>query len=152
MTEQEIRDLLLINFEYSHQHDDWVYPLADALDGITAEQAAWKPGPGLMGIWDIVLHVAAWNENIIERIETGQKARPSEGAWPPKPDSLTEANWEAAKTRLWASIAALRKLIETVPFEKVHSSPYGFGDLVCRFSHMAYHGGQIVKIRECQGW
>lgn len=152
MTEQEVLDLLLVTFEYTHTHDDWSNPLAETLEGITAEQAAWRPGPELMGIWDIVLHVATWNDNIIERIETGQNAHPKEGAWPPKPDVLDEAEWSKAKERLFESVATLTKFIETVSFDKIQASPYGFPDLMCRFTHMAYHIGQIVKIRECQGW
>src|SRR6185369_15078626 len=97
MTDQETRELLSTAFEYSYLHDDWVYPLSDGLEGISAEQAAWRPGPELMGIWDIVLHVAVWNENIIERIETGEKARPSEGAWPARAPSLTDEEWERAR-------------------------------------------------------
>jgi len=150
--DKEIQDLLKAGFEYAYLHDDWVYPLKDALEGITAEQAAWRPAADAMGIWDIVLHVATWNDNIVERIETGQNARPKEGAWPAKPETPDEANWEAAKAKLQTSIDALRRLMETVPIDKIRSSPYGIPDLVCRFNHMGYHIGQIVKIRECQSW
>lgn len=152
LSETEVRDLLRVNFEYSYLHDDWVEPLGRALKGVTAEQAAWRPNSNAMGIWDIVLHVAVWNENIVERIETGEQAHPLEGAWPPLPDARTEQAWEASKSRLWKSIERLESLIKNVPFEQVRSSPYGFDDLVCRFNHMAYRSGQIVKIRECQGW
>lgn len=152
MTEQEVRDLLRVGLDYSYLHDDWSEPLTQALEGINAEQAAWRPGPELMGIWDIALHLAVWNENIVERIETGERAHPREGAWPPRTESLGEADWEAAKSRLWHSIEALGNLIDNVPFDKIRSSPYGFGDFTCRFTHLAYHIGQIVKIRECNGW
>lgn len=152
MTEQELRDLILTTFEYTYLHDDWSHPLAEVLAGITPDQAAWRPGPDLMGIWDMVLHLTVWNDNIIERIQTGQMTHPSEGAWPPKPVDLDEANWDAAKSDLWASTERLKDLIQTVPFEKIRASPYSFADLACRFTHMAYHIGQIVKLRECQGW
>jgi hypothetical protein len=152
MTEQEIRELLLVVLEYSYEHDDWSHPLDDALAGVTAEQASWRPGGDAMGIWDIVLHLAVWNENIIERIKTGEKVRPKEGAWPPRPDVARESDWDSAKSRLRASLDLLRSFIESVPLEKVHASPYGIGDLATRPLHMAYHIGQIVKIRECQGW
>ncbi len=151
-SEMEARDLLKVNFEYSYLHEDWVEPLERALEGLTPEQAAWRPNGEAMGIWDIVLHMAVWNENIVERIETGERAHPLEGAWPPLPDARTEETWEVSKARLWKSIQGLANLIETVSFDLVRASPFGFGDLVCRFSHMAYHSGQIVKLRECQGW
>lgn len=152
MTEQELRDLLLTTFEYTYLHDHWSHPLAEALDGLTAEQAAWQPGPDLMGIWDIVLHVALWNDNIIERIQTGEMVYPAGDAWPAKPLNLSEANWEAGKAEFWASTERLKHLIQTESLEAIRASPYSFADLACRFTHMAYHIGQIVKIRECQGW
>ena len=111
MNDQETRDLLTVIFEYSYLHDDWTCLLVEAFDGVTARQAAWQPGPELMGIWDIVLHLAAWNENIIERIESGEKSRPKEGAWPPKPQLQGDEEWQAARDRMWKSIAALRELV-----------------------------------------
>ena len=33
MDDQAFKDCVLIAFEYSYKHDDWVYPLADALAG-----------------------------------------------------------------------------------------------------------------------
>lgn len=152
MNEQQIRELLAVAFEYSYLHEDWSNPLDQTLEGITAEQAAWRASPESMGIWDMVLHLAAWNENIIERIQTGENTHPTEGAWPPKPDVPDEHEWEAAKARLLASLDGVKNLIQTAPFEKIQSSPYGFPDLACRCLHMAYHIGQIVKIREIQGW
>ncbi len=153
LDDQELRELIRINFEYSYLHDDWVFPLEDALEGLTAEQAAWRPpSEEAMGIWDIVLHLATWNRNIIERIETGENAHPTGGAWPARPEELGEREWDGAKAELWDSIAALKGLIESGAMEKIKESPYGFADLLCRFTHMAYHSGQIVKIRECQGW
>src|SRR5437667_119053 len=85
MDEQAVRKDVLIAFEYSYKHDDWVYPLADALAGVTAAEAAWRPGTDLRGIWDIVLHMAIWTENIVERMRSGEDAHPAEGAWPSPP-------------------------------------------------------------------
>lgn len=153
MADSLTREDLRTAFEYSWLHDDWVNPLQDALEGVTAEQALWRPpAPEAKGIWDIVLHLAVWNENIVERVETGQAVRPAEGAWPAAPKEADEQVWEASKRRLWDSIERLRDLVENAPIEKIRSSYYGMGDFLCRFLHMAYHGGQITKLRECMGW
>lgn len=60
--EQDVRDMLLAGFEYSWRYDDRVTPLEEALAGVTAGHAAWTPPGGQKGIWDIVLHLAVWNE------------------------------------------------------------------------------------------
>jgi hypothetical protein len=148
MDKQAVRRDVLIAFEYSYQHDDWVNPLADALAGVTAAEAAWRPGPGGKGIWDIVLHMAVWTENIVARMRSGEAVRPAEGAWPPPPAVPDEAAWEAAQRRLWDALAALQAFIETNTLDALAGSPYGLGDLFCRFIHNAYHIGQITKLRE----
>lgn len=150
MNEQELRELLLIGLDYSTVHDDWVEPVEAALEGVTPEQAQWAPVDG-KGIWDIVLHLALWNENIIERVTTGEKAYPADREpWPPVPEPATEEAWQAAKDRLRKSIADVRALIEVTPMEQMIGNAYGLGDILCRFIHCGYHLGQIVKIRECQ--
>ena len=148
MNEEDVRKLMLIGFEYSYVHDDWVNPLTDALEGLTLEQALWSSGPKSRCIWEIVLHLAVWLENIVERIQSGEKARPSEGAWPPLPDVRDEADWEASKKRLWDAEELVKETILTAPMEKLNGPPYGLGDLMCRFNHNAYHIGQITKMRE----
>ncbi|SRR5581483_9324392 len=152
MNEQSLRALLKIGFEYSFAREDWIEPWLAALDGISAEQARWRPSENAMGIWDIVLHVANWNENIAARVQAGQPVRPAEGSWPVPAASANENDWSQAKTRLWNSFEKVREMMEETPMEKLESAPYGLGDLLCRFIHSAYHVGQIVKIRECNGW
>lgn len=152
LNDAETRELLAAMLEYSYASEEWVFPLAESLEGIRFDQAAWRPGPEMMGIWDIVLHVAVWNENIVARVETGEEVRPEEGAWPARAEPMGEESWRAAQDRLWKSLTALKCLVEEGSPEKIRASPYGYPDLVCRFLHIAYHAGQIVKIRECQGW
>ncbi len=147
MNEQHFKDVILTALEYSYLHDDWVNPLSDALAGVTVEAALWRPGPDSKGIWDIVLHLAVWNENIIERMRTGEKCRPLEGAWPTLPPSQDEAAWATSRQRLWDSLTSLRGYIESNPIEALQG-PYGLGDLFCRIIHMSYHIGQITKLQE----
>ena len=148
MDGEAVKRDVLTAFDYSYLHEDWVYPLADALAGVTAQEAAWRPAPDGKGIWDIVLHMAVWTENIIERMRSGERVSPAEGAWPPPPAVLDEAAWEEAQRRLWDALAALSAYIEASPLDALAGSPWGLGDLFCRFIHNAYHIGQITKMRE----
>jgi len=147
MEEADVRTLLKTAHEYSYLHDSWVNPLAEALEGITFEKALVEPGPDANCIWAIVLHVAVWNENMVERVRTGDISRPVEGAWPPLPAVPDAKEWEKAKQRLRESISALGKMIEEESLEKIEASPYGIPDLICRPIHMAYHIGQITALR-----
>jgi hypothetical protein len=93
-----------------------------------------------------------WNENIVERMKTGEKARPEEGAWPPIPDPADDAAWEASKKRLWDSLQNLEQYLSTCAPGRLMAGPYGLGDLLCRFVHNGYHLGQITKLREIKGF
>lgn len=151
MTEAELRRELALAFEYSYRHDDWVTPLDEALEGLTAETARWSPRSDVLSVWAIVLHLAAWHEDIVERVRTRARQHPAEGAWPPLPQAADEAAWTAAKARLDASLEAVRAMIEVTPLDVIQAGPYGLADLICRFTHNGYHLGQITKLREWMG-
>jgi len=148
MDDATIKKEIAAGFEYSYQHDDWVTPLDEALAGLTFEEALWKRSSDSKSIWEIVLHLAVWNENIVERVRSGTKARPVEGAWPPLPSVHNEVTWEGSKRRLWNALNSVRTMIEETPLAAIQAGPYGVGDLLCRATHNAYHIGQITKIRE----
>lgn len=163
---QAVRRDVLLAFEYSFRHDDWVYPLADALAGVTAQEALWKPGgpdkaspdEHVRCIWQIVLHMTAWNDNIVQRMAQRLRGeppgKPPQGEWPPLPAARDEAAWQDAQRRLWDALDALRAHIEAMPLAaSLDNGDVGyshFADLLCRFTHNAYHIGQITKIRECR--
>ena len=149
MDNQLVKSHILTAWEYAYLHDDWLNPLAEALEGVSVEDALWRPGPNTKGIWEIVLHMAAWTENIVERMRTGERALPAEGAWPALPENTDQPAWESAKARLWQSLEDLRQYLDSGPPEVVMSGPWGLADLLCRFIHNAYHIGQITKMREC---
>lgn len=150
MKDQVLREIFLAGCDYSSVLDEWVEPMEKALSGQTAAQAIERPGgPETKGVWDIVLHMAVWNENIVERVKTGQKSVPAEGAWPRPPEHPAEMAWEDAKKRLMVSVSNLRNLIQECPMDQLITNGYGLADILCRFIHNGYHLGQIVKLREC---
>jgi DinB superfamily len=54
------KDLLLNHLEYTFQREAWQPSLAMAVQGLTAAQVSWKPGPDRHSIWQIVRHVTHW--------------------------------------------------------------------------------------------
>jgi hypothetical protein len=148
MDGEVVRKEVLLALEYSYEHEDWVNPLSEALRGVQATEAVWRPTAGRKCIWEIVLHLAVWTENIIERMRTGESVGPPEGHWPPLPAACDEAAWASAQKRLWDALAALRAFIETSSPNALLAGPYGLADLLCRFTHNGYHIGQITVLRE----
>ncbi|MCW5936793.1 MAG: DinB family protein [Fimbriimonadaceae bacterium] len=153
MDEPALVKELAVAWEYTHAHDEWVEPLERLLSGVTAEQAAERQRPDEPGIWEIVLHLATHNEDMVERVRTGRPTVKPQGDWPPLPSVKGEAEWGEAKARLVESVRALGEMIERTPLAQIQASPYGLADLLCRYTHMGYHLGQITKMRVWpDGW
>ncbi len=80
--------------------DPWYgFPLMRILSGLTAEKAATRPVPQAHTIWEIVLHIAAWEGAVRERLLSGSVTLPSEGDWPPIA-TTGEDEWQSALDHL----------------------------------------------------
>src|SRR5580698_4689439 len=70
--------------------------LRGSIRGVTAEQAAWRPGPKRHNIWDLTLHAAYW-KYVIRRKITGEKrgsfTLPGSNFFE-RPMELSEAAWK----------------------------------------------------------
>ncbi len=151
MTEiQRIEDQL----RRSHSGVAWVGPCLDeVLAGLTAEDAASHPVLDAHSIWEIVLHLAAW-ENMATRTLGGDvlDGLPEEEDWPAIEDP-TAKQWESTLQRFThthgALRAAIRKLTDDRLDDKVSASQYPIYYLLHGIvQHNLYHAGQIALLRK----
>jgi hypothetical protein len=142
--------LVLALLEEGYEKKTWHGPnLKQSIKGVTAKQAAWRPGPGRHNIWEVTLHAAYWKYAVRRRIEGGKRgsftlkgsnffARPEKG-------KLNEAAWSADKKLLerehWALRAAVAKVLRTPRTAKRMRELYGVA------FHDIYHAGQIRLLR-----
>ncbi len=127
--------------------------LGKLLAGVTAEQAAAHPIPGLHSIWQEVLHAITWRTVAIRQL-SGQAVAPVtfEQNWPAVPESPTAADWqqtldELARTQGQLEAAIVELTDERLP-EKVAGKPYTFYVLAQGIiQHDAYHAGQIALLK-----
>ncbi len=142
--------LVLALLDEAYEKKTWHGPnLRQSLKGVTAKQAAWRPGLGRHNIWEVMLHAAYWKYAVRRRIECGKRgsfalkgsnffARPEEG-------KLNEAAWRADKKLLEREHRALRvtasKLLRTARGAKFVTQLYGMA------FHDIYHAGQIRLLR-----
>ena len=126
-----------------------------ALRGVTAEQAAWRPGPRRKSIWALALHIAYWDYAVRRLLEGSAR-----GAFPRAP-----ANWPASPTRAeprsWAADVALLQeeherladVVRRVDSARLGRRPAGsrqwtYGELLVGIAmHDAYHTGQIQLLK-----
>lgn len=129
------------------------------LHGITHEEAAAHPVPGAHSIWELVLHLGSWIDEVARRLETGVAREPEAGDWPAVP-APTAAHWRAAQAALARAQTALREQLRVLPDERLdevvgdaRNRALGTG-VTCLvmlhglLQHTTYHLGQIALLRK----
>jgi uncharacterized damage-inducible protein DinB len=154
MTETErIRDQFQRAFDGQAWHGPSVLSL---LDGVTAEQAAAHPIPGAHSIWELTLHIAAWEDACRRRLESDPAQLTDDENFPPVSDT-SEGAWESAKTKLIDVHRRLLDVIATtddsrldqpimesaeIPFSSAYVTLHG------GVQHSLYHAGQIAILKK----
>jgi uncharacterized damage-inducible protein DinB len=136
-----------------HDGDAWHGPsLKEILSGVSAEQAAAKPLANAHSIWELTLHVSAWEGVLMRRLAGMQLNEPEEGDFPPVTDASEEA-WrqtlnrlDEVHQRLIEAVATLTddRLSEIVP-GKDYTVEYMLRGL---WRHHVYHAGQIALLKK----
>lgn len=99
--------------------DPWYGPSTlGVISGLTARQAAHRPVARAHTIWEIALHLASWNREVLRRLQTGAARDPADGDWP-RPPEATEENWRWTVEALEASYRALIGAVERFPAERL---------------------------------
>jgi len=152
MTEiDRILDQLKRAFESSAWHGPSV---REVLAGVTAEQAHTRPLRNAHSIWELVRHIAVWEDVGRRRLE-GDRAQieiSSPADWPPPEDS-SESAWESAKLALERGHQALVETISQVPESRLNE-PVAEGmstvyvTLHGVIQHDLYHAGQIAILKK----
>lgn len=155
-----LRDALLDTLRRAFRGDAWHGPaLRDAVRGVHPAEAAARPIPGAHSIREIVLHAAAWTEEVARRLEGGVPALPERGDWPAAAAD-EETAWAEALALLDAAEGRLEALLARYPPDRLgelvgsaeRDAPTGAGVTVAAMleglaQHHAYHAGQIVLLR-----
>ena len=97
-----LKAVLLEQMVACHDQKNWFVPLKIALDGVSAEQAAWKSGDS-NSIWQIVNHLIYWNERYLNRFK-GNPLPPevnNDATFDITDPNGTDEEWEAVVSRLF---------------------------------------------------
>jgi uncharacterized damage-inducible protein DinB len=146
--------------EREHGDDPWHgSPLRQILDGIDHQRAARRPLADTHTIWELVLHVISWKNEVRRRLGGAPAAVPLEGDWP-EAGAATADRWRQAIEALEAShralVAAVRSLPEDALFTPTNDprdreSGAGVTHYVLLHGivqHDVYHSGQIALLKK----
>lgn len=139
-------------FDGGAWHGDSVFEI---LEGVTAAQAAARPIAGAHTIWELVLHIAAWDGAVLRRMGGVEVTLSDAENFPPVTDA-SDAAWRTALTQvrqvhdeLIAAVAALpdSRLDDKVQAkEGAHYTFYYMLHGVVQ--HELYHAGQLALLKK----
>jgi uncharacterized damage-inducible protein DinB len=155
MTESvRLADQIRRAFEGTAWHGDSVLEL---LAGVNAKTAAAKPIKGAHSIWELLLHIAAWDDAVRrhiggEAVDLGDEQNfppvkeVSEAAWRQAIESVKQTHNELIKA---VAIFPDARLQDPVPgkTENYYNFFYLFSGIV---QHEIYHAGQISLLKKFQ--
>jgi uncharacterized damage-inducible protein DinB len=134
----------------------------ELLQDMTAEEAAAHPIPGAHSIWEIVLHMTGWLNEVRGRLGGRPPDMPEEGDWP-KPGETSEAAWQRDRSRLEEAVKNLLDTLSALREEDLDRMGGSIAELrnpalgtgVTHramvngiVQHNAYHSGQMALLRK----
>jgi uncharacterized damage-inducible protein DinB len=147
-----IADQLRRAFDGEAWHGDSLFEI---LAGVTAAQAAARPIKGAHSIWELVLHIAAWDAAVLRRFDGVAVELSDVENFPPVTD-VSDAAWKGALARvksghekLIQAVAAMpdSRLAEMVPGKE--GAHYTFYYMLHGLAqHELYHAGQIALLKK----
>jgi uncharacterized damage-inducible protein DinB len=146
---------ILDQLKRAYEGTAWHGPsVREALAGVTARQAHARPLQNAHSIWELVHHIAVW-ENVGRRRLEGDRAQidiASPEDWPPA-DDLSDAAWEQAKAALDRGHEALRRAIAGLDESRLNEPiledlSTAYVTLHGVIQHDLYHAGQIAMLKK----
>jgi uncharacterized damage-inducible protein DinB len=139
-------------FDGEAWHGDSVVEL---LAGVKAAQAAAKPIPNAHSIWELLLHIAAWDGAVLRRTGGTAVTLSDEENFPTVKDS-SEAAWnktiEAVKKAHDQLVKAVSAFPDSRLNEQVPGKTQNYYNFYYMFSgiaqHEIYHAGQIALLKK----
>ena len=151
MSEPErIADQLRRAFDGSAWHGPSLMELLEDVDAATASA---RPISNVHSIWELVLHIAVWDEAGVVRI-AGKKCQPTGTAnFPLVPPKVTEAAWRKVVAETKRTHERLVKTVASLPesrlWERCPGKQYDLYHLLHGIAqHELYHAGQIAVLKK----
>ena len=137
--------------------------LRGTIRGLTAAEAAWRPGPGRHSVWELTVHAAYWKYAVRRRL-SGEKrgsfalegsnwfARPDAGDARGAMGGASDKAWAADVRLLVAEHRKLREVIARLRDRDLEKPAAGHGTTIKVLvrgiaAHDLYHAGQIQLVK-----
>jgi uncharacterized damage-inducible protein DinB len=152
-----IKQILIYQLGKCFETNGWFVATKNAIAGIDADQAAWKPEGSDNSIWSLLAHMNYYNNAYLERFQ----GRDFEYNIADNDETFTQAvsddEWRAEVERFDSIMQGWQRVIaaaDDAKFEELAppNNEISWSQLIANINaHTAHHGGQIVLLRKLQG-
>lgn len=149
-------EFIIGQLKLSFDGEPWHGPaLMEILEDVDAKTAAARPIHAGHSIWELVLHIAAWELIIARRITKRQAVMPTDKENFPHVSQTTDSAWRETIANLQSAHAELLTTVSRLT-ESQLNDPVPGKDYDIRFmltgaaQHAAYHGGQIALLKRAR--
>ena len=147
-----IADQLTRAFAGEAWHGDSLFEI---LEGVTAKQAAARPIKNAHTIWELVLHIAAWDNAVLGRLGGVAVELSATQNFPPVTDA-SETAWRKALAEVRRVHEELVKAVSVLPDSQLDEMVPGKEGAHYTFyymlhgvaQHELYHAGQIALLKK----
>lgn len=144
----------------AHDGQPWHGPSrADVLADVSAAEAAYRPSATSHTMWELVLHMRSWTEEVLRRAKGAVPDEPVNGDWPPMPQPADEAAWrntlrslDAVHESLLAQVRAMddadrASRVAARPGEPPQGGITQRAMIRSLAEHDVYHTGQLAMLK-----
>lgn len=138
------REPLVKLWEEAWEEGLWAAAWGKAVDGLTPEQAAWKPHPERHSIWQIANHILFWREDTFRTLagDKPDQVEVDRRNWE-EPAEVSAPAWEGTRRRFAESH---QEIVRTLRGEETRLNRFLY-----HLPHDNYHVGQIMYLRAMLG-
>ena len=150
------KTILAGQFNECFAENGWFVAARNAIAGVTAEQAAWKPAGADNSIHEIINHLNYYNNAYLQRfkgLDYEYTLADNDATF----DQGEAGSWEAEVARFDAIMNEWRDLLDATKKKKLREpapprKESKWSEIIASINaHTAHHGGQIVLLRKLQG-
>ncbi len=146
---ERITDQLKRAFEGEAWHGPSVL---ETIEGISSQQAAAHPFEGIHSVWEIVLHIAAWERAVLRRLNGDRAQLLTEEDWP-MVAAIGDEAWEQSRQALKQGHDDLRSAIANLDESRLDQPIIeGLASVYVTLhgivQHDLYHAGQIAILKK----
>ncbi|MFC4559705.1 DinB family protein [Virgibacillus kekensis] len=138
-----VKGILLAQLNACHENT-WFVSLLNSIDGLTEEQANWKPSETNNSIFEIVNHLIFYNQRYLNRFKDIPNERNEDNNTFRNKEEL---NWNDTVKRINDIMSEWKNVVEEVEAKKLDDFAPELAHLTI---HTTYHTGQILYIRKLQ--